>query len=170
MSPRVRRVPEDRCISLSEGRKGAGVLVGSGLIFFVLRLLCPGAGLETEAIDAMDCDRLLLSTVDEAVLPARLRPVSRDSAAFWGAIPCFFVLLFGFGALLLDFDTGPGVSTSLNGLTSRGGSGLGTRRPAMVDRFRFHGVELPGACERKRAPFLCCTGVVPADAGWTYGG
>jgi hypothetical protein len=127
------------------------------------------AGLESEANEASDCDLLLLSTVDDAVLPARVRRVLRDSGTFSGAGSCFFASPLSFAALTFDFVAVSGDSTSLKGLTSRGGSGLGTRRPSRFERFLFHGVELPGACAREGVPSLRCVGVVPADVGCMYG-
>ena len=120
--------------------------------------------------DVKDCDRLLLSRVDEAVLPARVRRVLRESIAFFGACSCFFALTLDFGALLLALVAVPRDSSSLRGLTSRGRSGLGPRRSASFDRFRFQGVKLADTCRCEGAPSFRGMGVVPADAGCTYGG
>jgi hypothetical protein len=78
------------------------VLVGSGFMFFDPRLLLLRGGLESEARETIDCDRVLLSTVDDAVLPTRLRRAPRFSGAFCDMLSCFLGFPFGLLALLFE--------------------------------------------------------------------
>ena len=85
-------------------------------------------------------------------------------------VSCFFGFMLVFVALPFFLASWIGDSISLSGLISRGRSGLGARRPARFEGFLFHGVEEPDARWRDGVPSMRHTGVVPADAGETYGG